>query len=399
MKYVIIGNGVAGVEAALAIRETDASSSITILSRSSHPFYYRPRLIDFIKDNIEISKLYAYKDEFWEEKGVDVIAGIEVVKAHIHAKKVVCIDESEYAYDKLLIAVGADPNMPVIENSSFQGVFTLRGISSAERIREYCKGKKNIVIAGGGLLGIEIAHALSAYCENITVIDVASCLLPRQLDEKGAECLQNILETRGLRFLFRDCVKKIEGDSSSSLLEPSCIKKVILSSGLELPADVLIVSAGVHARTEFALNSGLKVNKGIVIDNEMRTTAGNIYSAGDCAEHNGICYGLWTIAKEQGRIAGLNMAGGKIEYNGSVPSTSLKVTGVDVFSSGDFSAAGDNAMMLQDAGKYARIIYNGDMPVGAVVVGDSSIVREARKAMAGKGSIDEMKKVMGTIHP
>jgi nitrite reductase (NADH) large subunit len=386
VNYLIIGNGVAGIEAALAIRETDRSASVRVISRSAHPFYYRPRLVDFIKEDLGVRMLYAHQDEFWAEEGIEVVQGIEAVKVHAHSRKVDCIDGSEFSFDRMLIAVGADPNIPPFDNSSMEGVFSLRGISSAERLRGYCKGKRDIVIAGAGLLGIEIAHALSASCGRITVIDVEPYLLPRQLDRDGAECLRGILESRGLRFMFGDTVSGVEGSGR--------VERVLLKSGSVIPADALIVSAGVHARTELALNSGISVNNGILVDNTMRTSMSNVYAAGDCAEHGGVCYGLWTIAKEQGRIAGLNMAGVKSEYSGSVPSASLKVTGVDVFSAGNFSADGGTVLTRSGEGTYARIVFDGNRADGAVVVGDSAIVKEARKSMAGKIGLGEMRKIM-----
>lgn len=386
MNHLIIGSGVAGIEAALAIREKDPNAGISIISASKYPFYYRPRLIDFIKDSLSPEKIYAYKDSFWSEKGISVQLDTCISTIDHAARSIIDDAGKHYQYDKLLLAVGASPNIPAMENYHLEGVFTLRGIHSADRIRTYCRGKKHLVIAGGGLLGVETAHALKNYCEKITVIDVASCLLPRQLDEHGAETLQKILEERGLRFLFRDCVKTVKGKDH--------IEGVVLSSGTELEADALVISAGVHPNIEIAAQSGLAVRKGIVVDNNLKTSVGDVYAAGDCIEHHEMTYGLWNISKEQGRLAGLNMAGESNEYKGSIPSASLKVTGIDLYSAGDYSLASDNALLLEEVGKYAKIIYNGNVPVGAVVIGDSDIAKAARKAMSGKMDAAELKKIM-----
>jgi nitrite reductase (NADH) large subunit len=386
MNHVVIGSGVAGIEAALAIREKDRNAGISIISASKYPFYYRPRLIDFIKDNLPPEKLYAYKDSFWSEKGISVQLDTRICTIDHANKNVIDDTDRHYQYDKLLLAVGASPNIPPMNNTC-EGVFTLRGIHSAERIRDYCRGKKHLIIAGGGLLGVETAHALKNHCEKITVIDVAPCLLPRQLDERGAETLQKILEERGLRFLFGDSVKTVKGKDG--------IEGVILNSGIELEADALVISAGVHPNIVIASGSGITVKKGILVDDYFRTSAADVYAAGDCIEHRELTYGLWTIAKEQGRMAGLNMTGESNEYKGSIPSASLKVTGIDLYSAGDYSLASDNALLLEKTGKYAKIIYNGDVPAGAVVVGDSDIVKAARKAMSGKMNADELKKIMG----
>ena len=156
----------------------------------------------------------------------------------------------------------------------------------------------------------------------------------------------------------------------------------------------MIISAGVRPDIALAQKTGLNVNRGIVIDANMQTSIPDIYAAGDCAEFNGKSYGLWTVAKEQGKIAGANMAGIKTDYSGSIPSTVLKVTGIDLYSAGDFAGADSWSMVKLDDERYLKIVYDGDVPKGAIVIGDAEAVKLAQKVMNGKALIDDFKKMI-----
>jgi nitrite reductase (NADH) large subunit len=382
-RYCIIGNGPSGIEAALAIRQTDTTGSIDIISGSHHPYYYRPKLIDFIKEELSPEKLYIYKDEFFSSRQINQHLGQTITKIDTSNRSLTVDSGAAYQYDKLLFATGAAPFFPRIDNGQVDGVFTLRGIDDAQRIRTYCKGVRHIVISGAGLLGLETAHALSHYCENITVIETEGFLLNRQLDQAGAVLLLKLLEQKGLSFIFRDCVSSVNGNNR--------IESVTLKSGAIIQADVMLVSAGVRSNIKLAKDSGVRTERGIVVDNFMRTSAEGIYAAGDCCEYNGRCYGLWAVAREQGRIAGLNMAGAETGYSGSIPSTVLKVTGIDLFSAGDFNAVEGNVLVRSMDDRYIRIVVKEDKPVGAIVIGDSDIAKLTQKVMSGKGTGEEIK--------
>jgi nitrite reductase (NADH) large subunit len=386
MKYCIIGNGTAGIEGALAIRDADSDGEIQILSASKYPFYFRPKLIDYIRENFPREKLFIYKEGFLESKKIEIRSNICVTEVRPEEKTVRDRAGNEFRFDRLLLAVGASPYIPEIENGYVEGVFTLRGIDDAEKIRTFCRGRKNIVISGGGLLGIETAFALREMCESVTVIDMVPRLLSRQLDDGGSSVIRKFLERQGLQFLLGDCVKKILGESS--------IREIELVSGGTIDADALVISAGIRSNVNLASSIGLTIGRGIAIDDMFRTSVEDIYAAGDCAEHAGIVYGLWNISKEQGKIAGWNMAGRKQVYHGSVPSTVLKVTGIDLFSAGDFTAEGSVRSSLKDD-TYIRFVSDGDRPIGAIVIGDPAALRVAQKVMAGKAPVSDMIQYIG----
>lgn len=386
MRYCIIGNGTAGIDAALAIRQKNNESEITVLSSSKYPYYFRPKLIDYIKEDMLPEKLFIYKDEFYESKKISIsldtrIRSIDPVRCSIQDDK-----GKESGYDRLLLAMGASPFIPPVVDCSLKGVFSLRGIQDAERIKYYCRGKKNIVLSGGGLLGLETAYALKGYCDMITVVDMNACLLNRQLDSGGAALLRKSLESRGLSFALDDCVDKVNGKDA--------IESIILKSGREVKADALIISAGVRPNVSLAAEAGISVNRGIVINDHMETSAAGIYAAGDCAEHKGIIYGLWTVAKEQGRIAGLNMAGDNAIYGGTVPSTMLKVSGIDLYSAGTYDDTAGESLVSSIPDKYLKIVYSGETPLGIIVIGDPEAIRIAQKVMAKRAPIDDFKKMV-----
>lgn len=386
MRYCIIGNGTAGIDAALAIKQKNNDSEITVLSSSKYPYYFRPKLIDYIKEDMLPEKLFIYKDEFYESKKITIsldtlIESIDPAGCSVKDEK-----GKKYAYDRLLLALGASPFIPPVVDCSLKGVFSLRGIQDAERIKSYCRGKKNIVLSGGGLLGLETAYALKGYCDMITVVDMNACLLNRQLDSGGAALLRKSLEARGLSFALDDCVDKVTGKDA--------IESIILKSGREVKADALIISAGVRPNVSLAAEAGITVNRGIVINDHMETSAAGIYAAGDCAEHNGIIYGLWTVAKEQGRIAGLNMAGDNAIYAGTVPSTMLKVSGIDMYSAGTYDDTAGESLVSSAPDKYLKIVYSGETPLGIIVIGDQEAIRIAQKVMSKRAPIDDFKKMV-----
>mgnify|MGYP003591240915 CR=1 FL=1 len=381
MRYLIIGNGAAGADAALTVRQCDPEGEILLVAESAHPHYYRPKLIDYLAEDIPPEKLYILKNEAFAAKNIAVRLSSRVSAIDPAGKRIVMDGGETISYDRLLLATGSFPFMPPIQGLPVAGVFSLRTIEDADRIKLWCRGKKNIIISGAGLLGLETANALRSVCENITVIETAPYLLSRQLDADGAGLLREILEKKGLSFVFDDCISSVSGADG--------IESVTLKSGRTLKTDALIISAGVRPNADLASKAGLAVERGIVIDRFMRTSNPDIFAAGDCAEFEGNVCGLWTVAKEQGKIAGSNMAGKAVEYKGSVPSTMLKVTGVDVYSAGDYMGLSSWSMLKLEDSRYLKAVYDDETPVGAIVVGDADAVKVAQKVMAGKAPLSD----------
>jgi len=388
MHYCIIGNGVAGSEAALAIRSVDNSSAITIITQSAYHMYYRPRLIEYLAGEIKPENLYIYKPTVYDEKRIEILFKTEVVDIDKNDKMITLHNGSKIKYDKLCIATGAAPNMPDITGKNLKGVFTIRDIEDADAIIAHIENasNKNIAVVGGGLLGLETAYSLCKRGFHVTVIEFFDRLLPRQLDSEGAALLQKLLEQKGLEFILSDSVTNIIGDSY--------VQKVQCKSGKELNAATVIFSMGIKARTDLAKVCGLAVNRGIVINNYLQTSEPDIFASGDPTEYNGICYGIWPAARQQGKLAGLNMAGARQEYKGTLLSVLLKITGIDLYSAGDFSTQDTKSIVHKADSIYAKFLYNDSEPVAAMVIGDMNIIKLARNVMEKKAEINELIKML-----
>lgn len=385
MKYLIIGNGVAGTEAAMAIRKTDAQGDITIISASKRLFYYRPKLIDYIADETTVEKFTLYKEDHYAKNRITNILGTRIVSVDAAGKRVIDAEGKPYEYDRLLLATGADPVKPPIEGASLEGVFTLRGVDDADRITRHCAQQGDIVVIGGGLLGLETANSLRRFAKKITVVEYFGWLLPRQLDREGGDLLRAMLEKKGLSFALADSVSAIRGDGR--------VESVTLKSGREVRAGAVIISAGIRGRNDLALSAGAAINKGIVVDDTMRTSVADIYAAGDPVEHNGCLYGIWPAARDQGRTAGLNMAGAQTPYSKTLMANMLKITGIDLYSAGDFNKDDAERYTCTAGDSYKKYLH-ADKPVGAIILGDPDAMKVAQKVMEGKLDPSDLMKLI-----
>lgn len=381
MNYLIIGNGVAGSEAALAIRKSDPEGAITILSASPYPYYYRPGVIEYLANGITRERLFIYKPDFYEKNRIAALLATTAERILPDNKIVVDHGGREHSYDRLLLATGADPFLPSIDGADLPGVFTLRDIEDADRLRDFALGSKRAVVVGGGLLGLESAHSLARLGLEVCVVETCGRLLPRQLDNDGARTLQRLLEGKGLSFALEDGVRAIEGDGSVELVH--------LKSGSSRKTDLVLVSAGIRGRSSIARDAGITVNNGILVDDNMKTSVADIYAAGDPIEHRDRLYGIWPAAREQGRVAGLNMAGVPTIYNPTLMAATLKITGIDLYSAGNFDASGCDVMVSSSDNGYRKLLVDSGLAIGAIALGDHEAVKAAQRVMDGRGELSE----------
>ncbi|MBW1997004.1 MAG: NAD(P)/FAD-dependent oxidoreductase [Deltaproteobacteria bacterium] len=374
-KYLIIGNGVAGTTAAENIRRHDRNGSITMLTDEDTPFYYRIRLNELVSGDIGEKDLLAKKPEWYEREKIDLRTNTTAVGADPVKRLVFTGDEQEFPYDTLLIATGSHSFVPPIEGATKKGVFTLRSMRDAREISAWAKTARDVVLIGGGLLGLESGNALRRLGKRITVVEFFPRLLPRQLDTDGARILRVIMEGMGFSFRLGAKTREIAGEER--------VTGVVLEGGENLRADMVVISAGVRPNMELAEPLDLEHDKGIKVDDQLRTSTPGILAAGDVAEFRGIPYGIWPAAMEQGKIAGTNMAGGEETYSGTTMSTTLKVVGVDLASAGNIDAENrcESKVMIGDRA-YKKIVIDDNRIIGCIMLGDTRAFSRVTRMMS-----------------
>ncbi len=391
MKHLIIGNGVAGTTAAYEIRKADPSSSIHVLSEEPYPFYSRIRLPEFLSGNIDKLGLIIRKPAWYEENRIDLSLNTKVTAIDPTGKMIITSAGEPLPYDRLLVATGASCIVPPLAGSDKQGVFTLRGLDDAQKLREYAKNSDgNVLLIGGGVLGLEAGYGLMKAGCRITVVEFFPRLLPRQLDDHGAKILQQQMESMGFTFHLGVKSKEISGRDRA--------KALFLEDGSSINCDMIIISAGIRYNVKLLENHGATIEKGVVVNDRMETGIPDIYAAGDLVQHRGICYGIWPAAEIQGQTAGINMAGGKAEYSGTVMSNTLKVAGIDVFAAGDINAEGNKeSVSTADKEKfiYKKLVFDNNRIVGTILLGDIADRRKIIKAIEEKIDISPIKQSIG----
>ena len=390
MKHVIIGNGVAGTEAAMSIRGANENAEITIISESPHLFYYRPKLIDYLAGEASLDSFTMYKMERYNDKNIQLVLNTRIDSIEPGNRQVTTASGEKYPYDRLLLATGGVSFVPPIDGTDRNGVFVFRNVADADAVITHSQKHSSFVIIGGGLLGLETANSLLKRGCTVTVVEYLDRILPRQLDTDGSSMLKKMLEEKGITFVLNDSVRSIEGDGP--------VTGVRLESGTSINAEGVVISSGIRPRMELAEQAGLDINRGILVNDYLQTSDDNIYAAGDPVEHGGKMYGIWPASREQGKIAGRNMAGEMVKYEGTPMSVMLKVTGIDLYSAGDFENSVAESVVSADKNAYRKFLYNRDMPVSAIVLGDTDAIRVARKVIEGKAEKDEFLKYFKEQH-
>ena len=386
MKYLIVGNGVAGTTAAAAIRKTDSTGEIRMITEEAHPFYSRIRLMEFISGEVDLPKLQIKNQAWYEENKIQLVLNSRVADIDQSAREIVTTAGQKFLYDKLLLATGAVSFLPPIKGSEKQGVFTLRNIQDAEAIKMYAQGKSKALLIGGGLLGLEVGNSLRKAGLTVSVAEFFPRLLPRQTDPACAGLLKGRLEQMGFVFYLGVVSKEILGEETAQGL--------LLEDGRQIPADLVIVSAGVRPNTALAQKLGIKLEKGIPVTDRMETEIPGIFAAGDAIEHRGVVYGIWSAAEQQGEVAGTVMAGGSLAYSGTTFSNQLKVVGIDLLAAGDIDPDGKlESFVEQDnqAGTYRKLVVKENHLAGVLLFGKLEGRGKLLKAVDGQLDISALK--------
>jgi nitrite reductase (NADH) large subunit len=373
--YAIVGGGIAGVTAArsLARSASNPDDQIHIFNSEPYPYYPRPLLWKYIAGDKDKESLFAKPLSSYEANGIAFHAGTRVTALDTEAHALTLESGTVVAYDRLLLTTGAHPFVPPVEGANKRGVLTLRSLDDAVAIREQAKRVPSAVVIGGGLLGLETALAIRSAGPEVHVLEIAEHLLPRQLDREGATILRGLLESSGLELSTGVMVEAILGEGHA--------EGVRVRDGRVVEGGLVLFSAGIRCRAHLAREAGLEVNRGAVVDATMRTSAPDVYAAGDLAEFEGEIYGIIPAAMDQASIAAANLVEpGSATYGGTLPSTTLKVAGAQVTSLGEYSPAEPDdgrgrsyyVVRYADAerGIYRKFVLRDGRMVGAITIND-----------------------------
>ena len=373
MAVVIVGGGIAGVSAAEELRKTSPSAEITLISSETELPYYRISLTHYLTGDIQPEQFAIHPESWYSDKQIDLRLGVEVTAINTVLKTITLSSGDVLDYDRLVLTPGARPFVPPIPGTNLGKVFTLRTRHDADNILASCHGAR-VVCIGGGLLGLEAAGALVRQGSNVTVLETLNWLIPRQLNQKAAGIFQGFVEHLGISIRTAVKIKELRGEGS--------VKSVLLEGGSDIPADMVIISAGVRANTSLAGAAGIKINQGILVDEYMRTSQPNIFAAGDSAEHLGVLYGTWAPALAQGIIAGASAVKESMVFKPLPRSIVLKVLGIDLFSSGSIEPAeGDTLIEQTGTDLYKGFMFHENILTGAILLGDATASAEVKKAI------------------
>ncbi len=370
LKLVMVGNGMAGVRTLEElIKHAPDMYDITVFGAEPHPNYNRILLSPVLAGEMTIQDIILNERQWYIDNGIELHLGNRIAKIDRKARKVIAADGTEREYDRLLIATGSNPFILPIPGKDLPGVIGYRDIADTDAMIEAAATHRHAVVIGAGLLGLEAANGLKLRGMDVTVVHIGDWIMERQLDKTAADMLQKSLEAKGMKFVLpAQTAELVAGESGR-------VAAVRFKDGNSIPADLVVMAAGIRPNTALAESAGLHCERGIVVNDTMQTYDPRIYAVGECANHRGIAYGLVAPLFEQAKVCATHLAMFGIGlYKGSVTSTKLKVTGIDVFSAGDFTGGeGTEDIVLHDpgAGVYKRVVLRDDTIVGAVMYGDT----------------------------
>lgn len=375
-KLVLIGNGMAGVRTLEELLKLVPNTyDITVFGAEPYGNYNRILLSPVLAGEMTVPEIMLNDLTWYRENGITLHAGKQVTTIDRVRKLVIAEDGTEAAYDRLLIATGSTPFIPPIPGSDLPGVLGYRDIADTEAMIDAASQHKHAVVIGAGLLGLEAANGLMLRGMNVTIVHLGDWIMERQLDKTAADMLQASLEARGMKFLLNKNTEALQAGPNGR------VASVHLKDGIEVPADLVVVAAGIRPNYTLAESAGLYCGsgrvRGIHVSDTLQTvTDPSVYAVGECVVHRGVAYGLVAPLFEQAKVCANHLARfGIDQYKGSVTSTKLKVTGIDVFSAGDFGSSEDTEDILlldKQGGRYKRIVLRQNRVIGAVLYGDTT---------------------------
>ncbi len=364
---VIVGNGMA---AARLVDELAKSAlgryAVAVVGDEPRLAYNRVLLSSVLAGETGSHDIELRSASWWRDRGVTLKYGCLATEIDVGRRELKIAGDESIEFSRLVLATGSNPLRLNVPGADLLGVHTFRDSRDVDLLLALAARKRPVVVVGGGLLGLEAAYGLAKAGTPVTLLHLMDRLMERQLDAPAAALLKSLVERKGIEVLLNANTARIHGTTR--------VEGVELADGRRIEAEAVIFSAGIRPNVGLAKEAGLSVNRGIVVDDVMQTSAESIFALGECAEHRGICYGLVEPAYEQARVLAQHLAGKVAAYPGSVVATNLKVSGVSVFSAGDFTGAdGSEAILLSDArrGTYKKLVIADGKLTGAVLIGDT----------------------------
>ena len=365
---VVIGNGMAAMRLVEELaRRALGRYAIAVVGDEPRLAYNRVLLSSVLAQEVPRAEIELKPAQWWRDHGVTLLWGQKATAIDPAVRQVTLANGTTLPFTKLVLATGSRPIRLNVPGMDLAGIMTFRDLGDVAAIEAAAaKGRKAVVI-GGGLLGLEAAYGLAKAGAQVSVVHLMDRLMERQLDARASAMLLSAVEARGITVRLNA--------ETAAFVGQHRVKAVALKSGAEIEADLVVVAAGIRPNIDLACDAGIGIGRGILVNDQLQTSTVGIYAIGECAEHRGLCYGLVEPAYEQARGLAMNLAGENATYSGSVLATNLKVSGVNVFSAGDFLAApSTEQIVLSDPGigTYKKLVISGGKLVGAVLFGDTA---------------------------
>jgi nitrite reductase (NADH) large subunit len=364
---VVVGNGMAAARLVDELAKVALGRyAVAVIGDEPRLAYNRVLLSSVLAGETQSHDIELKSAHWWRERGVTLKYGCVATEIDVGRRELKIANEESIVFSRLVLATGSTALRLNLPGADLAGVHTFRDSRDVDLLLALAARKQRVVVVGGGLLGLEAAYGVAKAGAPVTLVHLMDRLMERQLDAPAAELLKSLVERKGIEVLLNASTARLHGETH--------VEGVELADGRLLAADAVIFAAGIRPNVALARDAGIAVNRGIVVDDRLQTGAPDIFALGECAEHRGICYGLVEPAYEQARVLARHLAGGAVSYGGSVVATNLKVSGVSVFSAGDFiGAAGGETMVLTDVrqGVYKKLVIAEGRLAGAVLVGDT----------------------------
>lgn len=367
-KLVLIGNGMAGVRTLEELLKLDSEKyEITVFGSEPHPNYNRIMLSPVLAGDKTIDDIILNERTWYKDNDIRLYTSETVVEIDRVKRCVKTASGLSESYDRLILGTGSNPFIIPVPGHDKKGVIGFRDIADVDTMLDASRAYKKAVVIGGGLLGLEAANGLKLNGMDVTVVHLIDRLMERQLDKPAANLLKTSLEEKGLSFLMEA--------STSEILGGDRVTGVRFADGSEIEADLVVMAVGIRPNIELAQNAGIYTERGVLVNDTMQTYDPKVYAVGECVQHRDLCYGLVAPLFEQAKVAANHLANlGYARYEGSVTSTKLKVTGIDLFSAGEFEEKdGDEVMVMQDPSDnvYKKLVIRDNQIKGAVLYGDT----------------------------